>query len=110
MDEINCWVRLTISLLSAVSLQVFAMEKYISKLFYNQALTSSAPSKMFSKFGTINIYWRKYSTNLCNDVCNFSKAMVKVKVFVSFLFVLIKISSAGLPPDLPLHSNSQCIT
>lgn len=49
---------------------------------------------------------KKCTANLCNDVCNFSKTMVKVKIFLSFLFVFVKISSAGLPPDLPLHSNS----
>lgn len=35
--------------------------------------------------------------------------MVKVKISVSFLFVLIKITSARLPPDLPLHSNSHSV-
>lgn len=91
---------------SCKSLQIFVMEKYISKLFYNEVVTSSAPSRVFSKFGTINIYWKKCTANLSNNVCNFSKTMVRVKIFVSFLIVLIKIFSAGLPSDLPLHSNS----
>lgn len=75
------------------------MEKYISKVFYNEICTSLGPLKMFPKFGTLST--GKNIMQICIILYMFSKVKMKIHLFVS-----IKISLTRLLPDLPLQNNS----
>lgn len=94
LDEVNSKVPFSCKIL-----QIFVMEKYISKIFYNEICTSLGPLKMFPKFGTMCT--GKNIVQICIITYMFSKVKMKIHLFVS-----IKIFLTGLLPDLSLQSNS----
>lgn len=83
-------------------LSSFCHGKLHFKIFYNKIITLPASSKILAKFGTTFI--GKNIVHIC--LRTFKDSGQSENIYISFFFVLIKISSSGLLPELPLHSNS----